>query len=75
MVKNIYTKSSNQYILDLMALVDELFDEPSTLRALATLLYKKGKQMPQNIATAPCLGRIAVIKVYQPRSLHFVNFL
>ena len=69
--KKIYTTSSNQYILDLMALVDEMFDKSSSLRALATLLYKKDKrEMPRNIATAPCPGRDAVIKAHQSRFLH-----
>ena len=45
--KKIYTTSSNQYILDLMALVDEMFDKSSSLRASATSLYKKDKrEMP-----------------------------
>ena len=53
-----------------MALFDELFDE-STLRASATSLHKK---MLWNAATAPCLGRDAVIKAHQSCFLHFLNF-
>ena len=42
--KKIYTTSFNQYILDLRALVDEMFDKSSSLRASATLLYKRAKE-------------------------------
>ena len=42
--KKIYTTSSNQYILDLMALVDEMFDKSSSLRSSATSLYEKEKK-------------------------------